>query len=256
MENDQRQDLEVAKLPDPLSTPELPNAPQYHKISEHSKNGKHSLIGLTGTFLWIMVLFGMGIVLSILYTKYEAKGMIEVIDKNEIQYSDESTASSKITETDGISGYNYNLLESVTQKPITGLTIRLPSEVLMPVCDGSGCASYGTYLSGGTRLTIATKAVKSGTKLSDVSIVDSSGNKFAKEETVIAGQSGIKFSGKFGGITTGGYRFVRMNGIMINIKPDLILEINHFLPSGIDADFDADAEVFERIVNSLIFTSK
>ncbi|EKD68026.1 MAG: hypothetical protein ACD_48C00104G0001 [uncultured bacterium] len=44
-----------------------------------------------------------------------------------------------------------------------------------------------------------------------------------------------------------------MHGYMIEVTDTLSLEINHFSPSGITADFAADEIVFNTIVQSLTF---
>ncbi len=49
----------------------------------------------------------------------------------------------------------YEVISGTTKTPFGGVTYQLPPDVLSPICDGSGCASQGTYLPGGTRFTVA-----------------------------------------------------------------------------------------------------
>ena len=49
----------------------------------------------------------------------------------------------------------YSVISAVTRLPIESLSFKLPSDVLSPICDGTTCASQGTYLPGGSRFTVA-----------------------------------------------------------------------------------------------------
>ena len=64
-----------------------------------------------------------------------------------------------------------------------------------------------------------------------------------------------EFSGTFSGRTTGGYGFTQMHGFMIEISPTQTLEINHFTPTGVTADWVRDDALFEQIISNLDVSS-
>ncbi|MCL4360298.1 hypothetical protein M1555_03545 [Patescibacteria group bacterium] len=153
---------------------------------------------------------------------------------------------------------SYSVVSGATRLPITGLTFLLPPDVAPPICDGANCASEGTYLPGGTRFTVAARG--SGELLPAVSagaiLTDSGGRAFTMQPaTVATGSAGpaLEFSGLFTGTTGGGYAFAQMRGIMIPGRDGLTLEINHFTPSGVNADWTADDALFDEIVKTVSF---
>jgi hypothetical protein len=132
------------------------------------------------------------------------------------------------------------------------ISYQLPTTVLDLVCDGSGCPSQGSYLPGKTRLTMDSKAYNfSDADFVKTIITDASGKKFETKATTMLGKPALEFNGNFNGITTGGYAFTNMHGLMILISEKVTLEINHFTPAGINADFNSDETVFRKIINSL-----
>ena len=131
---------------------------------------------------------------------------------------------------------------------IAGISYRLPSEVLAPICDGTGCISQGTYLPGGTRLTLAVRG-------SRAFVTDANGVSFVNKEATISGYMTTEFSGTFSGRTTGGYGFTQMHGFMIEISPTQTLETNHFTPTGVTADWVRDDALFEQIISNLDVSS-
>lgn len=148
----------------------------------------------------------------------------------------------------------YQVVSGTTKQPIVGLSFQLPDDVLSPICDGSTCASQGTYLPGGTRFTLAVRGKGQilpdfrGTLISDVG-----GRVFTQNQATVAGQLATEFSGTFRGTTVGGYAFTQMRGFMIIVNDNLSFEINHFTPTGIAADFSGDDALFDKIVTTVKF---
>ena len=151
----------------------------------------------------------------------------------------------------------YEVISGVTKLPIAGVTYKLPSEVLSPICDSAGCASQGTYLPGGTRFTVAPRGAGQalrdfrGTVISDVN-----GTAFTTQKVLVAGLPATEFTGVFIGRTASGYVFSRMRGVMIPLSDTLSLEINHFTPNGITADFEKDEVLFDTILKTIIVTGE
>ncbi len=153
-----------------------------------------------------------------------------------------------------ISNAQY-ILNGTTRKPYEEIQLQLPNTVLPLVCDGSACGSQGTYLPGGTRFTVALRGA--GQVLADFRgkiISDAGGKAFTTKATTVAGKPAMEFTNITNGSTIGGYAFSQMRGYMIEVSDTLSLEINHFSPSGIAADFASDETVFNAIVNTLVFT--
>jgi hypothetical protein len=45
-----------------------------------------------------------------------------------------------------------------------------------------------------------------------------------------------------------------MRGVIIQLTEDFALELNHFTPSGSDADFAADDVLFDQVVSTVTYT--
>lgn len=149
----------------------------------------------------------------------------------------------------------YDVTSGTTKQPFAGVTFKLPPDVLSPICDGTSCSSQGTYLPGGTRFTVAARGT--GQLLADyrgTAIADTRGTTFTTKQTTVAGLSALEFSGTFTGGTVSGYSFTSMRGVMIAITPTTSLEINHFTPNGIVADFAADDALFDEILKTVLVT--
>lgn len=139
---------------------------------------------------------------------------------------------------------------------IAGLSYKLPPDVLAPMCDGAACVSQGTYLPGGTRLTIAPKTVtQSLSGLRGAVVTDVTGTAFTSHDATVSAHTAIEFTGTFAGRTSGGYGFTKMHGFMIEVTPTLTLEINHFTPTGVTADFAKDDTLFTQIISTLNFSA-
>jgi len=140
---------------------------------------------------------------------------------------------------------------------IAGFSYKLPPGVLAPTCDGAGCISQGTYLPGGTRLTISPKTVtQSLSSLRGAVITDVSGTAFTSHDATVSGHTAIEFIGTFTGRTSGGYGFTQMHGFMIEVSPTATVEINHFTPVGATADFAKDDTLFTQIISTLLITAE
>jgi hypothetical protein len=137
---------------------------------------------------------------------------------------------------------------------VAGISYKLPPDVLAPACDVAGCISQGTYLPGGTRLTVSAKTVTQAlSSLLGAAITDAAGTAFNSHDASVSAHTAIEFTGTFAGRTTGGFGFSQMHGFMIEVTPTLTLEINHFTPQGIVADFAKDDALFTQIISTLSF---
>lgn len=152
---------------------------------------------------------------------------------------------------------HYPIVSGSTRLPITDVSFALPPGVAAPTCDGGSCASQGTDLPGGTRLTIAPRG--NGQVLADIRgkiLTDATGREFTMKEATMAGVTVTEFVANFAGSTGGGFSFSKMRGVMIPISGDLMIEMNHFAPSGKIVDFAKDDELFDQIVASFISATK
>lgn len=160
--------------------------------------------------------------------------------------------------TDPHAGWrSYQVISGTTKQSVTGVSFKLPPDILSPICDGTSCASQGTYLPGGTRFTVAArgKGQLLGDARGNIIITDSSGKAFTTEQTTVAGgRKALEYSGLFKGTTVGGYTFSQMRGFMIEVDEKLTLEVNHFIPTGVSADFTSDELLFDKILNTIVVT--
>lgn len=235
--------IEEKRLPNPLDTPEL---------SKHSRHGKHP-VHVIGKIFFFIILFFVGVGGSTIIRPY-LEGMsfptFPSNGKNAIIPS--GTPSPPIITADTTKGWNEYSIRAGTQL----ITYKLPKEVLKPVCDGAGCPSEGTYLSGKSRFTISSKFLTSPiTNFAKLIVKDAGGKSFTTKETSIAGFTAVDFSGAFTGSTTGGYTFTTMHGVMIQIAPNVTVEINHFAPNGITTEFEKDDAVFSEILKTVTSVS-
>lgn len=137
-----------------------------------------------------------------------------------------------------------------TNEAAPGVLYKLPPDVLSPICDGPVCSSKGTYLPGGTRLTVSMRPV-SLSYMQKAVITDAAGQPFTTKEASVSGTSAIEYSGLFRGTTTGGYTFSQMRGFMIGVNTAQTLEMNHFAPAGVTVDFEGDDTLFNKILQTV-----
>jgi hypothetical protein len=204
---------------------------------------------LVGNLMVFVLLFFIGIWLSMYVRQFLPTGL----DLSSLAPSANPTPSAIIEQSsDPYEGWKeYQVVSGVTRQPISGISFKLPSDVLAPICDGTTCASQGTYLPGGTRFTVAGRGIGQSLPDSRGSIlIDASGKQFTTREASASGYAGVEFSGDFVGSTIAGYSFTKMHGYMLYPSSSLTVELNHFSPRGVDADFDNDESIFQKIIAS------
>ena len=246
----------ITPQPEPITTP--PQSMADPPLAEVKKTNK--ILGFFKGLLFFIILFIIGFVLSGYIRDYlsslgtggttPSTPKLSIVENESTDAGDMLFTAPEATATPK----TYSVINGLTRQPVSDISFRLPSSVLPPICDGSACGSQGTYLPGGTRFTIAARG--SGQVLADFRgkiISDAGGKSFVVNTTTIAGKSATEFTTSQVGSTIGGYAFSRMHGYMIEVTDTLSLEINHFSPSGITADFAADEIVFNSIVQSLTF---
>ena len=236
------------ELPSPLREPELP---------AHVHHQKSGIVGTIGKVLLFILLFSVGVWLSSSLRQYlpTAAFPAETAVPSEtpafLLSLDQTTIATPTPADPYFDWRPYQVLSS-NGRPITGVTVMLPQDVLLPVCDGSNCISQGTYLPGRTRLTMAVRGVgqplpnPTGAILTDVS-----GRDFIQKDTTVAGFAATEFTGDFVGTTAGGYAFSNIRGYMIYLTTSLVLEMSLFSPSGVKTDLAPDDALFEKIVQSI-----
>ncbi|MBI5614275.1 hypothetical protein HY947_05095 [Candidatus Gottesmanbacteria bacterium] len=234
---------QVSKPPDTQSIPQT-----------SKRNGIGSFFAKIFGFIF---LFLLGIGLSVLLRQYlptKTPSLSESLPTEDVVKATPTVAEQNI---DPLASWKtFSVVSGVTRLPLDSLTFKLPPDVLSPICDGTTCASQGTYLPGGTRFTVAPRG--QGQLLSDFRgkiVSDLAGKSFSVKQATISGKSATEFTGSFTGSTAGGYAFSRMRGVMIEASPTLSLEINHFVPSGISANFDSDDTLFDTILTTLSFST-
>jgi hypothetical protein len=210
------------------------------------------LVSALGTLLFFIILFGVGVWLSGIIRNYVSTP-IETGSPTPTPTTTESVvpAGGATPSAQAVvsTWTRYGVISGVTRREIAGVSYELPPEVLAPACDGATCASQGTYLPGGTRFTVAPRG--EGQILKDFRgsiISDLRGQAFSVTQVTIAGRPAIAFAANFTGSTAGGYTFGQMRGVMIEVTDTLSLELNHFTPTGITADFAADDKLFDQIL--------
>lgn len=232
----------------PLPQPAVPTTPPVAK-----KSGP----GYLSTLILLIILFIAGIGLSFFLKQFLPNG---INLPTSLSTSPSPTPELVVSPTAPADIYatwkTYPVLSGVTRQPIPGISFKLPPDIAAPICDGGNCASQGTYLPGGTRLTVAPRGVgQLLTVYSGQILTDLSGNAFTMQVASISGLPATDFSGLFTGTTNGGYAFSQMHGMMIQVSPTLSLEINHFTPNGVTADFVSDDTLFNQILNSFLFSA-
>lgn len=235
--------------------PELPASE--HKELPAASTGKPFVWGKIGQVIGFICLFGLGVWLSSTVRQFLPGGSDSqqsgVITPQPTQFA---AAEPTVGSAQG-EWVRYDVLSGKTRKPVAGLTLKLPGSVLAPICDGGSCASQGTYLPGGSRLTVAARGASEllpdfrGKQLTDVS-----GKLLTTKVVALTNRMrATDYTLQSAGTTVGGYRFSLIHGLMIEINEQMSLEINHFAPSGVVVDFGGDEAVFDEIVNSINWTN-
>jgi len=232
-------------------TPEVP-IPQTPSPVPKKKSG---CLGTIFTIILFLALFIGGIWLSSFVRQFFPSNE-PVEEETETTIIPTITPATIATDSAAVAAWKtYDVISGTTKQSFTGITFQLPSDVLSPICDGSGCASQGTYLPGGTRLTVAPRGAGQALRDFRGSVVsDVGGTAFTVKTTTVAGRPATEFIGTFTGRTVSGYGFGRMRGVMIELTSATSLEVNHFSPSGIVADFAADDTLFDAILKTITMT--
>lgn len=252
-----------AKAATPLTYEETPEIPMpEHTNSTGSVDTAHRLpakkaSGCMGTLMTVIVfiaLFIGGIWLSSVVRQFlPTESGSSQTQTTPTPSGVSGTSGAVATNSAAVAAWQtYEVISGTTKTQFAGVTFQLPPDVLSPICDGTGCASQGTYLPSGTRLTVAARGV--GQALTDFRgsvISDVGGISFTTKPATVAGLSATEFTGVFSGRTISGYGFSRMRGFMVEISPTTSLEINHFTPTGIVANFDQDEALFTAIVGTV-----
>jgi len=244
--------------PPPVRPPPPPPPPsptnEFIPQSPPPPRPRKSFLRKLGNILLFLILFAVGIWLSTALKQYLPQGTSGNISPTTTPILPGSLPTPTPAGA-GTTWQTYQVLNGVTAKPVEGISFRLPGDLLEPICDGSNCVSQGTYLPGGTRFTIAARGP--GQVLRDFRgsvISDLAGTPFTTKPTTIKGRPAVEYSGNFVGTTLSGYGFSQMRGVMIELSDKMSLELNHFLPNGIAADFAADDQLFEQILATLEFS--
>lgn len=226
----------------PIIEPVTPSTPP--------RNARY-LLKTIGTILLFIILFGVGVWLSTLIRPYmpASTSIPESVPTPTQVLMPTPTVSSE-----AYPGWKtYDVVSGATKVAIPGVSFKLQSDVLAPICDGANCSSQGTYLPGGTRFTVAPRGGNQALRdFRGAVVTDSGGREFTTTPTTVVGKNALEFSGLFSGTTGGGYSFTQMRGVMIEVDSTLSLEINHFTPTGVSADFASDDVVFNQILQTLI----
>lgn len=233
-------------------TPEIiVEQPQPKADQPLADKSKSSFWTTLGALILFVGLFGLGVWISSYVRQYFPNGLVGMTPQQQ-EVVNAPTATP--TPVDPFATWKtYQVISSTTKLPLDGVSYKLPADVLAPVCDTTTCMSVGTYLPGGTRFTVAPRG--EGQLLADFrgsAISDAGGVVFTTQNTTVNGSSAQLFTGTFGGKTVGGYGFNQMRGYMIEVTPTISLELNHFTPLGVTADFAKDDVLFDQIVSTLV----
>ncbi|MFZ5845731.1 MAG: hypothetical protein ACOY0S_04735 [Patescibacteria group bacterium] len=240
------------EVPPPAPTP----PPVSPLPAQAGKPPRRGILGILGNLVLFAALFAVGVWLSMYAKQFLPTGLpaklppVGIIPTTKVT----ATPTQAVTRpTDPYAGWKtYQVISGATRQAIAEVNFKLPPEVLPPICDGTTYASQGTYLSGGTRFTVAARGV--GQLLPDprgALLTDVSGRAFTMREATVAGLAATEFRGEFVGVTAGGYAFTKMRGVMLGITDKLVIEMNHFAPSGVTSDFAADDILFDKILASI-----
>ncbi len=214
-----------------------------------------------GTVLFIILLFGLGVWLSSQFRSFFAptirdEFIVPALSPSESIRPTPARESSPSGTTPGSSWQTHEVISGSTKKPVAGITYKLPGSVKAPVCDSQSCASQGTNLPGGTRLTVAARG--KGQLLPDFRgaiLTDAAGREFTMKQGVFGGAYAYEYTGNFTGRTGGGYTFTAIRGVLMPVSETLAIEFNHFSPAGITTDFAKDDVVFDEIIKSFMTTA-
>lgn len=205
-----------------------------------------------GNLIFVILLFGLGIWLSSQLRFFVTEDVVTENGEESLIITPTTTLSVTPKIALGDENKTQTVNVSAIGSVLRSVTYQLPQSVLRPTCDGSGCASSGTNLSGGTRFTVAARG--KGERLPDFRgaiLTDVNGKEFTMRQTMVGGKNVYEYIGDFTGRTGGGYQFTKMRGVLVPITDSLSVEFNHFAPFGVVTDFVADDVLFEKIIASV-----
>lgn len=253
-------ELTPSQAPDIKTTVVSQSAPQEpakHLLDVSKEPVKKSHRKRLGTLIFITLLFGLGVWLS-------SQLRLFVVPQTTLENVDEiqsftpsapaliSSPSASIASRSGEIRDWQTATVSAIGLLLQSVTYQLPQSVTLPVCDGSGCPSSGTNLSGGTRFTVAARG--KGERLPDFRgaiLTDANGKEFTMRQTSVGGKDVYEYIGDFTGRTGGGYQFTKMRGVLVPVSDTVSIEFNHFAPAATVSDFAADDQVFDQIISSV-----
>lgn len=241
----------VASAPvPPLSYEETPEIP----VREAPPRKSGSVFGTIGIVIAFILVFIIGVWLSSFVRQFLPSSTNSTATPETSAEEELASPSSNLSASPSASWKTYEIISSVSKKPIAGVSFQLPESVLPPICDGTACASQGTYLPGGTRFTIAARGA--GQSLRDYRgtiVSDSAGIPFDTRVATVSGQNALDFSGTFIGNTVSGHAFSAMHGLMIEASDTVSIEVSHFTPYGLATDFGSDDILFNEIIKTFAF---
>jgi hypothetical protein len=224
---------------------------------EKPKKRSGSCLKTVGIILLVVLLFAGGIWLSSFVRQYLPSAAPTAKSTTVNSAPTPSTSTGTSATVDPYATWKlYSVISGFTKLPIPGLQFKLPPDVLSPICDGASCVSQGTYLPGGTRLTVAPRGT--GQSLRDFRgtvITDANGVPIPTKLLSLNGFSATEYNSSSSGQTVSGYAFSQMRGVMIPLSDSLSIEVNHFSPSGITADFAADDTLFNSIIKTFTYSA-
>jgi hypothetical protein len=239
----------------PVETNETQNVQQTAPpVSEPRKRGSGSFLKAVSIIALVAILFIGGTWLSgFVRQLFTPAAPVSTA----VTPAPEQVTPVPVSTADSFVGWStYQVTSGVTRLPFPGLSFKLPPEVLAPVCDSAGCISQGTFLPGGTRLTVALRGA--GQSLRDFRgslITDANGKALPTSKMSLGTAEAVAYDSSASGKTISGYVFSRIRGVMIPLTDTLSVEVNHFAPTGIVADFAADDTVFDTIIKTFTYSA-
>jgi hypothetical protein len=231
-------------------TPEIPFVPP-ESIAPSTPPLPAKKTGQLGRTFGVLIAFIAFFIIGLYASNTLRRFLPSQIGSEENQTQSSPTPSTSIA-SPAASWNTYDVISGVTKKAVSGVSFQLPPDVLSPICDGTSCASQGTYLPNGTRLTVAARGT--GQSLRDFRgtvISDANGVPIPTKQLTITKFTATEYESSGSGRTISGYAFSHIRGVMIPLSDTLSLELNHFAPVGITADFEKDDILFDEIVKTV-----
>lgn len=247
------------QAPQPLQPSTPPPPPPPVPPPQQGKNPRGGLFRFLGTLVFFVILFALGVWLSTQLRSFMSPPPVPVATETPTPLPTLLPTETQPASPSGVpsSWKTYQVLSGATKKPIDGFSYMLPPDVVAPVCDGASCASQGTSLPGGTRLTVAARG--KGQLLPDFRgaiLTDAAGREFTMKQTIIGGLPVYEYTGNFTGRTGGGYTFTQMRGVLIAVTTTLAIDFNHFSPTGVTTDFAADDKLLDQMIGTIKVTTQ